>query len=34
MSSVKHPVISIGAVVVKNNAVLLMKRKNPPCQNE
>ena len=34
MPSAKHPVISVGAVVVQNNAVLLVKRKNPPCQNE
>lgn len=34
MSSVKSPVIGVGAVIFKDNAVLLVKRKNPPCQNE
>jgi len=34
MSQTKHPVIGIGAVVFHDNAVLLVKRKNPPCANE
>ena len=28
------PVLGVGAIVFKDNAVLLVKRKNPPCQDE
>lgn len=28
------PVVGVGAVVFKDNAVLLVQRKNPPCQNQ
>lgn len=34
MANPIHPVVGVGAVVFKNNAVLLVKRKNPPCQDE
>jgi ADP-ribose pyrophosphatase len=34
MTNPVRPVVSVGAVVFKNNAVLLVKRKNPPCQDE
>ncbi|MGD8484470.1 MAG: NUDIX hydrolase [Thioalkalispiraceae bacterium] len=34
MSHVTQPVVGIGAVVFHDNAVLLVKRKNPPCANE
>lgn len=34
MSDFKQPAIGIGAVIFKDNTVLLVKRKNPPCQDE
>ena len=34
MSHITHPVVGIGAIVFHDNAVLLVKRKNPPCANE
>lgn len=29
-----QPVVGVGAVVFKDNAVLLVKRKNPPCKEQ
>jgi ADP-ribose pyrophosphatase len=29
-----RPTVGVGAVVFKDEAVLLVKRKNPPCENE
>lgn len=34
MHKTNQPVIGVGAVVFKDNAVLLVKRKNPPCQDQ
>ena len=34
MSNQALPVVGVGAVVFNDDAVLLVKRKNPPCQNE
>ena len=29
-----HPAVGVGAVIFKDDAVLLVKRKNPPYQHE
>ena len=34
MPLIKQPAIGVGAVIFKDDAILLVKRKNPPCQNE
>ena len=34
MPQIKQPAIGVGAVIFKDDAILLVKRKNPPCQNE
>ncbi len=32
MSLLKYPQIGVGAIVIKNNKILLVKRKNPPAK--